>query len=70
MAEACAAHSDDQQHRELLGTTAAKLCFAVEKNEDLSNLESIFDVLATRDEKLIAALAKAQAIARTKRARI
>ena len=69
MAEACAAHSDVQKHRELLGTTAAKLCFAVEKNEDLSNLEAIFDVLATREEKLIPALARARAITRTKRGR-
>ena len=47
-----AAHSDGQLHRELLGVAAANLCFSVERNEDLSNLEAIFDVLATRDEKL------------------
>jgi len=69
MAEACAAHSDPKEHRELLQSTAAKLCFAVEKNEDLANLEAIFDVLATRDEKLIPALARARAIARTKKGR-
>ena len=70
MAEACAAHSDVQKHRELLGTTAAELCIAVETNESLSNLEAIFDVLAVRDEKLIPALARARAIARWKRGRL
>jgi len=69
MAESCAAHSDPQKHRELLGTTAAKVCFAVESNDDLSNLEAIFDVLAMRDERLIPALARARAIARTKKGR-
>lgn len=69
MAEACAAHSDSQQHRELLGRTAAKLCFSVEKRVDLSNLEAIFNVLATRDEKLIPALARARAISCTKKGR-
>jgi hypothetical protein len=69
MAEACAAHSDYQQHRELLGMTAAKVCLSVERTEDLSSLEAIFDVLATRDEKLIPALARAGAISRTRKAR-
>lgn len=70
MAEACAAHSDPQKHRDLLGAMATKLCFAVEKNDDLSNLEAVFDCLAMRDEKLIPALARARTIARTKQGRL
>jgi hypothetical protein len=69
MAEACASHSDSQKYRQSLGTTAAKLCFAVDRSEDLSNLEAIFDVIATRDQKLIPALARARAIVRTKKGR-
>lgn len=69
MVEACASHSDSKKHRQLLETTAAKLSFAVDKAEDLSNLEAIFDILALRDEKLMPALAKARAIVRTKRGR-
>jgi hypothetical protein len=69
MVEACAAHSDSEKHRRLLGVTAAKLCFAIESSEDLSNLEAIFDVLVMRDEKLTPALARARAIARTKKGR-
>lgn len=69
MAEACAAQPDPQKHGELLGAAATKICFAVENDEDLSNLEAVFDLLVMRDERLIPALARARAIARTKRGR-
>jgi hypothetical protein len=64
--EACAAHADPAKHRELLGTTATQLCFAVKDNERLSHLEPAFDVLAVRDEKFIPTIARARAIVRTR----
>jgi hypothetical protein len=64
--EACAAHRDLQRHRELLGSTAAQLCFAVQDSQHLSHLEAPFDVIAMRDERLIPAIARARAITRTR----
>jgi len=69
MAEACAACAEARAYGELLGQTAANLCFAIDASEGLSHLESIMDVLGKRDERLIPALAQARAIARTKRPR-
>ncbi|MBZ9868517.1 hypothetical protein LB515_24360 [Mesorhizobium sp. CA15] len=66
MAEACAAHADPQKHRELLGATATKLCFAINDSQALSGIGSILDVLGRRDERLIPALSRARAIIRAK----
>jgi len=67
MVECCAAIAVSKEYYERIGAAAANLCFAVEKESDLINLESVFHVLATRNEKLIPALARARAVARTKR---
>jgi hypothetical protein len=64
--EACAAHRDPHKYRELLGTTAAQLCFAVDNSRHLSLLEAAFDALTVRDEKLSPPIGKARAIARTR----
>jgi hypothetical protein len=64
--EACAAHRDPRKHREQLGSTAAQLCFAVKNSQHISHLEDPFDVIAVRDKRLIPAIARARAIARTR----
>ncbi|MER9185921.1 hypothetical protein [Mesorhizobium australicum] len=65
-AEACATHDDRQKYRKALGDVAARMCFAIDRSDDLTQLQAIMDVLAERDQRLAPALAKAQAIARTK----
>jgi hypothetical protein len=64
--EACAAYRAGRKYREILGSTAAQLCFAVPDSEDLSDLWAVFDVLGDRDETLIPALARAKAIVQTR----
>ncbi|MER9447571.1 hypothetical protein [Mesorhizobium sp. M0254] len=66
MAESCAVHDDDGNYRRALGDAAARLCFLLERPEDLAELNIIFKLLTCRDEKLTPSLAKARAIANTK----
>ncbi len=68
MVESCAAHSDPVEHRRLVGTCAANMCFAGRDAEALGQLDVIFDCLERRDERLIPSLARARAINRVKRA--
>jgi len=70
MAEACAVHGAEQNHRAALGQSAARICFALDQAEPLSKLLAVFAILIQRDERLAPALAKARAIARTKMSRI
>jgi hypothetical protein len=64
--EACAAYENADKYRASLGSVATQICFAAPDSAYLSDLETIFDVLALRDEKLIPALARARAIVRTR----
>ena len=66
LAEACAAFKDAVRYRSEFGEVAAKACFAIDREQDLKHLASVFAVLGTRDEKLIPALARAQAILQSK----
>jgi hypothetical protein len=67
MIEACASESEPKRHRELIGRAAAQLCFAIREEDTLAALLAIFAVLGARDEKLLPALARARAIATTRR---
>jgi hypothetical protein len=64
--EACAVEADPAKHRTLVGTTAAQFGFAVEDPSKLVYLPVLFDMLGARDEKLIPALARANATAQTR----
>ncbi len=64
--EACGAHETDLNFRTMLGQSASELCLAVNQPNLLKGVVGVFDVLTRRDEKLLPALAKARAIARTK----
>jgi len=64
--EACATQADAAEHRELIGTTAAQFGFAVEDASKLVYLPVLFDMLGARDEKLIPALARANATVQTR----
>jgi len=64
--EACATQADPAKHRTLVGTTAAQFGFAVEDPSKLVYLPVLFDMLGARDEKLIPALARANATAQTR----
>jgi len=64
--EACAVEADPAKHRTLVGTTAAQFGFAVEDPSKLVYLPALFDMLGARDEKLIPALARANATAQTR----
>jgi hypothetical protein len=66
MAEACAAHEDHEKYAELLGRTAANICFAVNDSATLSQLESVFRVFELCDERLGPSLGRAKAIVRLK----
>jgi hypothetical protein len=64
--ESCAVEADPAKHRTLIGTTAAQFGFAVEDPSKLVYLPVLFDMLGARDEKLIPALARANATAQTR----
>src|SRR5579884_6382 len=64
--EACAVHADPAAYRALVGATAAQFGFAVEAPSTLAYLPVLFDMLGARDEKLIPALARANATAQTR----
>lgn len=64
--EACAVHGVGKEYRETLALNAARISFVIDKAESLSELDSIFEVLSKRDEKLTPYLAKARAVVRTK----
>jgi hypothetical protein len=60
------AAEDRARHRSEVGEAAARVCFATDESTDLKNLAAVFDVLTNRDDKLLAALSRANAIVRTK----
>lgn len=64
--EACAAYENADKYRASVASVATQICFAAPGSAHLSELETIFDVLALRDEKLIPALARARAIVQTR----
>jgi hypothetical protein len=64
--EACAAYENADKYRASLSSVATQLCFDAPESVYLSELETIFDVLTLRDEKLIPALGRARAIVRTR----
>jgi len=64
--EACAAYNDADKYRAELGRAVTQLCFSVPKGEDLAFVKLALDVLGVRDETLIAGLARARAITRTR----
>lgn len=70
IATACAVNGDSRQYRTAIGEHAARACFLVDDAGALGNLLAVFGVLVDRDERLGAALAKAQAVARTKLGRM
>src|SRR5690349_19071727 len=64
--EACAVEADPAKHRTLVGTIAAQFGFAVEDPSKLVYVPVLFDMLGARDEKLIPALARANATVQTR----
>jgi hypothetical protein len=64
--EACAAYENADKYRVSLSSVATQLSFAAPDSVHLSELETIFDVLGLRDEKLIPALGRAREIVRTR----
>lgn len=64
--EACAVHGVGKEYREAIGLNAARISFVTDKAESLSALDSIFEVLSQRDEKLTPYLAKARAVVQNK----
>jgi hypothetical protein len=69
LVEACACRGDADKYRELLGNVVARFCFGVSPGEDLANVEAAIEVLGKRDERLMSALSRARATARTRRGR-
>jgi hypothetical protein len=63
---ACGAQSGAHEHRIAIGDTAAKFAFAVHRRDDVTNIAAILEAMEARDEKLIAYLSRARAVAQTK----
>lgn len=60
---ACAAASNADEHRSMIGETATRFAYATaQRGEGHQQLIAIFDALARRDQKLIASLGRARAI--------